>query len=349
MPADYAAPFRFRHACLAIFIFLIGLTLAGSARADGPRRAGLVVHFGGGRTQTACVAFTGDSISGMELLRRAGFNLVTAYAGTAVCKIDDLGCPSDNCFCQSYAPPYAYWAYFHSHGDGNWSYSQVGAADYQVRDGQVDGWSWGPGESSPPPGLRFDEICLAPTAIPTSTPAATSTPLAPTPTLTPRPPTATPRPPTSTPIPPIATALPTEAPATATTSAPPATRTALSTVETPAEGLPPLAITATRRPATATQRPLPTPSPSVTLTPVSTTPQVTPSHTQTAGPSTTSSNTSMLSPLSETTTPAPQPSPAPTAVAAAASAAGQPLAYGVFIVMVVGLLGLLVVRSKPRG
>ncbi len=315
-------------------LVILALFLAGSARADGPHRAGVVVSFGDGRTRSACVSFAEDSISGIELLRRAGFSLITGYAGAGVCKIDDLGCPSDNCFCQSFAPPYAYWAYFHLGGDGNWSYAQTGAASYRVQDGQVDGWSWGPGESVPPPRLRFEQICVAPTATPTAALTATSTPPPPSPTRPP--PTATPPPATPTPNPPTATAPPTQTP-----PVPTATVLVATATDTPRNGT----ATATRRPATATSRPTSQPSPGATLMPVLATPRLVISATPTASPSPTTPAVPTATPLPETVTPA-QPPAAPVAVAPSASPAGQPLAYGVFVVIAVALVSLLLARSR---
>jgi len=322
---------------IGIWSLAILVLLSGSAQADGPHRAGLVVRFGGEQTQTACVSFSEESITGIELLRRAGFSLVTGYAGAAVCKINDLGCPADNCFCQSFAPPYAYWAYFHSGGDGNWTYSNVGGGGYHVKAGQVEGWSWGPGESAPPPRLSFDQVCPAPTAMPSATPAtqptATVTPL---PTRTP-----TRLPPTLTPELPAPTLPPTDSPASPTTAPPPTQTPANTTPLTPRLSVP-LPFTPTRRPTPATLPPPIQSTPGLILAPVSPTAPPTPVVTHSPEPSQTPTPEATL--LTETVIPS-RP-PATSTTVPPASPTGQPWVYGVFGVIVVGLVGLLFFRSR---
>lgn len=134
------------------------------------RHAGLVVSFGDGHTETRCVEFTEEEISGAELLRRSGFSVVFSGSGgfgEGVCRIDDTGCsdPSD-CFCQCRGAGCAYWAYF-AFQDGEWRYQSVGASQRQLHDGDVDGWVWGSGRTSPEP-VTFGELCAvaAPTAPP---------------------------------------------------------------------------------------------------------------------------------------------------------------------------------------
>jgi hypothetical protein len=172
---------------------------------DGPHHAGLVVGFGDGRVETRCVTFSEPSITGYDLLTRAGLDLTVAIEGqgAAVCAIDGVGCPADDCFCEQ---PQAYWSYWHLDG-GSWAYSQLGATAYTLTDGAVDGWMWGDG-AQPPPLRTLDQICDLPDptatpAPPTATPSPTATPTSP-------PPTATP----------TATPAPTDAPAVTTTPSP---------------------------------------------------------------------------------------------------------------------------------
>jgi len=73
--------------------------------------------------------------------------------------------------------------YYHL-SNGQWVYSSLGAGAYNVRDGDVEGWVWGVSTQqggAQPPAISFDQIC---------TPAATDTPVPPTPTSVP--PTTTP-------------------------------------------------------------------------------------------------------------------------------------------------------------
>lgn len=150
------------------FILLAADRSSGSAQST--NRAALVIQFGDGRTETRCVPFDEQTITGYELLERSGFSFVASFEtqGAAICKIEDEGCPANDCFCQS--PP-DYWSYWHLI-EADWEYSYQGSGLYTVEDSIVDGWTWGPGE--PPPVIPFDQICTSPTS--TSTPTITHTP-----------------------------------------------------------------------------------------------------------------------------------------------------------------------------
>jgi hypothetical protein len=148
-------------------------------------RAGLVVTFGDRSTKTFCIEFSADTISGLELLQRSGLTLVTSGTGglgAAVCSIDGEGSSDPtNCFASCSSGTCAYWAYYRF-VSGAWQFSQAGASQTAVHDGDVQGWAWGPGGTSTgavpaPPG----EIC--PPISPTPTP--TWTPVPPAPAMTP--------------------------------------------------------------------------------------------------------------------------------------------------------------------
>ena len=137
-------------------------------------RAGLVITFGDKSSRRFCIEFAEDSITGLELIKRAGIPLVLSVSGEAVCSVDGEGSSDPtNCFafcagggsCQ-------YWAYYQWSG-GAWKFSPVGAGGRTVRDGDIDGWAWGPGglSSGAVPGEPGD-ICPQPPATPT---AATAT------------------------------------------------------------------------------------------------------------------------------------------------------------------------------
>ncbi len=211
-----------------------------SSRAQEIHRAGLVVRFGDGSVVTSCVQFTQESVSGADILRFSGLEVVmspSSSMGVAVCKISaglhSDGCPPDDCFCQCRGVDCVYWAYYHLKNNA-WEYSGRGASHYQVRDGDVEGWAWGPGapgggsSDAQPPIIPFDQICIVDTPTPTDTPtpgAPTATPTAsptptPTPTFTATPiPSNTPTPtdtPTATPIPTPTPTLPPNVTPTAT-------------------------------------------------------------------------------------------------------------------------------------
>lgn len=173
-------------------LILIGIGQP-DAHAQQPNRVGLVIRHGNGTTITRCVEFNGSEISGYDLLMRSGLDIVADFGsgmGAAICSIEGEGCPVNECL--TCATP-DYWSYWRL-TDGAWSYYQAGASTSTVRDGDVEGWSWGSG--NPPPVLSFEQICAPP---PTDTP--------PPPTDTPVPPTATSPPPTDTPVPAPTTTL----------------------------------------------------------------------------------------------------------------------------------------------
>jgi len=161
---------------------IIGLSmksLSSLGKAPAIHRAGLAVFSGVDQLFTDCVTFTESSISGLELLQRSGLALETATnpnQGTAVCKIGNVGSPSDNCF--GSMPDY--WSYWQLGADG-WEYAVKGADQSKVADGEVNAWSWGAG--NPPPRITFQNICegvayVLPTAtqespVPTDTPQPT--------------------------------------------------------------------------------------------------------------------------------------------------------------------------------
>jgi hypothetical protein len=140
----------------------------GIGAGDGPNRAGLVVRHGDGRLVTACVSFSEPTITGEELLHRAGLDVaVQAFGyGGAICAIDGEGCqpPGEACFCrcQTAGETCTYWAYSHLGEDGQWHGAGSAASAHTIRDGDVDGWSWG-GEG-PLPSLSFADVCTAPAA-----------------------------------------------------------------------------------------------------------------------------------------------------------------------------------------
>ncbi len=165
---------------IGILVIVTALGMA-SATAQAPgNRAALVVRYRDGSTAALCVPFSEASITGEELLRRSGLNAVidTSSGEGVVCSINGSGCafPQEACFCQCFGAQCEYWAYYHW-VNGQWEYSSVGASLYDVANGALEGWSWGPGNFSSgtePPQVSFDQVCSA-TAPPTSTVTATWT------------------------------------------------------------------------------------------------------------------------------------------------------------------------------
>lgn len=164
---------RFIHsvlliAVLAATIWLLPLARLSPAAAaqEGPNRAALVVRFADGAVETRCVSFATPAISGADLLTRSGLPTIVnlnSGLGGAVCSIKGQGCafPGQDCFCRCQGSACEYWAYYHL-SDRGWVYSDVGAGNYQVADGAVEGWSWGKGNftsGTEPPAARFADIC----------------------------------------------------------------------------------------------------------------------------------------------------------------------------------------------
>ncbi len=143
-----------------LFIALLGLAPA-EASAGATNRASVIVQFGDGDTVVEPVLFSDPAISGLEALEQTGLPVVTDPTGL-VCKIGDTGCPADDCFCHCSDPSAAclFWSYNHFE-EGTWDFSAIGAGEYQVTDGAVDGWTWG--QPLPPvtPGLLAAEAALS--------------------------------------------------------------------------------------------------------------------------------------------------------------------------------------------
>lgn len=152
--------------CRALWTAIVGVVFAtAGAAAQGDARAGLVIAHGDGRVVTQCVALGSESISGAELLVRSGMDLSMEAGGigATICRIDGEGCdyPGESCFCECQGSPCIYWSYWRLDGD-EWIYSNAGAANTRVRDGDVEGWSWGPGtveKAQEPPYYPFADLC----------------------------------------------------------------------------------------------------------------------------------------------------------------------------------------------
>ena len=164
-----------RVARVALLALITALTLGGLTAA--PARAAdsqavVIVETPNG-TYTRVISF-GGAISGLDALRLAGANPVVAASdvpGAAVCQLFGVGNPAtddDTCLGQSNGG--VYWAYFRAPGgDGPWQYSNLGASASTVRDGDVEGWSFGMG--SPPFQSFCDVVGCAPPPAPEPPPA----------------------------------------------------------------------------------------------------------------------------------------------------------------------------------
>ena len=146
--------------------WLVGLTLglalvgvapdAAPARTRATHTAGVTVAYGDGRVVRRTASFAAESISGIEALQAAGFD-VQAYGysglGAAVCRIDGVGREPDASCLNGGEQYWAYWR--------NGTYSSIGAGASRVTDGDQEQWAWGTG-ASPPPTTAFPSAATAP-------------------------------------------------------------------------------------------------------------------------------------------------------------------------------------------
>ena len=118
--------------------------------AEADQTATLVVQLDPARLLVREVAFT-EPISGLVALQRSGLEVETAdFAwGTAVCRIEDAGCPADDCFCGGDT----FWNYGAWDGASWQSYSVGPGVSVISETGAVEGWRWGEfeGPAAPAP------------------------------------------------------------------------------------------------------------------------------------------------------------------------------------------------------
>ncbi len=138
-----------------LILLLAGFTAYQVASAQSNNLTGLIIDFGDGNPVTYCLDTAGENLAGYDLLIRTNLPVAANHTsqGAAVCKIGEIGCPVENCFCDS--PP-NYWSYWHLQ-DGQWVYATAGASTYQIQPGSVDAWVWGDG--SPPEVTTLEQIC----------------------------------------------------------------------------------------------------------------------------------------------------------------------------------------------
>ena len=144
---------------IAAVIVSVTAWLGPQLHAADQNRAGVVVRYSDGQVRKMCIPFEERTISGYELLQRTNLALDVERSaiGNAICKIGGTGCSSGDCFCR-YPTFWGYWT--RDAGERSWDFSDVGARDRKVRDGSLDGWSWGR-DGKPAPELSFDEVCAA--------------------------------------------------------------------------------------------------------------------------------------------------------------------------------------------
>ena len=134
---------------LTLAALLALLALPALTRADGPDKAKIVVQIDDNDAIVRDIGFTAP-VSGLKALEMTGLKVITYDAGwgIAVCSIDGVGCPADNCF--SCDPDGKYWGYNYWDSSLNdWQGYLVGATSSSLNDGAIDGWRWGAWGANP--------------------------------------------------------------------------------------------------------------------------------------------------------------------------------------------------------
>jgi hypothetical protein len=139
----------------------------------GPQAA-LVID-DGSATVELCIALDAAAVSGTHLIELAHAQHDLTYAlgfgEQAVCMLNGVGPTGGDCFAEY--PDY--WGYWHGDGHGGWTWGSSGAATFEVRDGAIEGWAFGSGDSgsthAQPPAITTDDVCGG-----TSHPPVTATP-----------------------------------------------------------------------------------------------------------------------------------------------------------------------------
>ena len=238
---------------LALTALVAGAALAfalpvGVIAGESENRAAVIVDTGQ-TVKKICVRFSEDSISGKDLLDRAGVDPVyRTYSGegVAVCALCGKGCPPDSS-CLTCGGN-SYWAYHRApSGTTTFTASSRGAGTTSVRDGDVEGWRWGTG--APPEWESVQTVCMevVETSAPSEGTAANEPPPA---TAEPVGTTAAPSPPST------EAALPEPEPAPATT-APAATVAPSPSTASPGAPPPSPSFSSTTRPTSTTAVALP--------------------------------------------------------------------------------------------
>ena len=120
------------------------------APADGEaNRATVVVQFDDTANAVRSVTFTAP-ISGLVALQATGLDVTVAETdfGPAVCAVEGVGCPADDCFCGGDS----FWNYAFWDGGAWQSYPTGASASVISSTGAVEGWRWGEFETTPVPG-----------------------------------------------------------------------------------------------------------------------------------------------------------------------------------------------------
>lgn len=148
---------------IAFVAMCVVVLLTGTAWAQSPNVAGLIVDYGDGRVSYAVVPFSEDRVNGIDLIERSGLDLVSVGfggLGDAVCQIDDTGCPVEDCrsrMCQTADQESPFWQFSKLSDEGEWQFVATGGSGAHIQDGDIYAWSW-TGTDPDLPVLSMDEL-----------------------------------------------------------------------------------------------------------------------------------------------------------------------------------------------
>jgi hypothetical protein len=136
-------------------------TACAAAASDAPHAA-LAIDTGASES-VYCVALDAESVSGTHLIQLAGSQFGVEYrlgfGGRAVCMLAGVGVDGPDCF-GAYPD---FWGYWHGDATRGWTWASTSAADHSVESGDVEGWSWGSGDSGAthpaPTQTAIDDAC----------------------------------------------------------------------------------------------------------------------------------------------------------------------------------------------
>ncbi len=156
---------RGAHLAVVMVLTVAALFTGTEAEAKQVHYAGVVVQHGDLGTLTDCVAFTGNAIDGIELVKLSRFDYRSARfpEGTGICWLDGEGCRTsdpDECFCTPAFGTLASWSYWvQEHGDDMIHHGETYPSERVIRHGSVDYWTFGP-HGMPPASLHsISDIC----------------------------------------------------------------------------------------------------------------------------------------------------------------------------------------------
>ncbi len=149
---------RYLILLLALLVLMLGVTAAFAQGGD--KHVALVIQFPD-HVYTEIVTVPANATTA-DVLEAATIPVGMADFswGKAICNIDGVGNPIDDCFADSEH----FWAYFHLKAtEDAWDVSQVGVSGYTPADRAVEGFAWSGFDANYnptvyPPVMTYDEI-----------------------------------------------------------------------------------------------------------------------------------------------------------------------------------------------